>query len=82
MRNEIHCVTGEKTDVVLVREIIVGLSCMVGHVGQKGKEDSVGEVGWPDGVGAANGVGLANGVVVAIRVGVPDGVGLPDGVGV
>ena len=39
--------------------------CMGGHVGQKGKEDSVGEVGWPDGVGAANGVGLANGVVVA-----------------
>ena len=29
------------------------------------KEDLVGEVGWPDGVGAANGVGLANGVVVA-----------------
>ena len=76
MRNEVHCVTGEKTDVVLVRGSIVGLSCMVGHVGQKGKEDLVGEVGWPDGVGLANGVG------VAIRVGVPDGVGLPDGVGV
>ena len=78
MRNEVHCVTGEKTDVVLVRGSIVGLSCMVGHVGQKGKEDLVGEVGWPDEVGVANGVGLANGVGVAIRVGVPDGVGLPD----
>ena len=76
MRNEVHCVTGEKTDVVLVRGSIVGLSCMVGHVGQKGKEDLVGEVGCPDEVGVANGVGLVNGV------GVPDGVGLSDGVGI
>ena len=59
---------------------IVDLSCIGVYVGQKGQEELVGEVGWPDGVGAANGVGLANGVVVAIRVGVPDGVGLPDGV--